>query len=109
MTETLVGKARRGQQLQTLDLSKVCPLAEGEQVEELRNVVAPRDAWHVSVQSCASHCPRSIRSGGPPIPDVVVVALLAEAGANGGALLLDHGALIGNGLGRPHVADELFY
>ena len=43
------------------------------------------------------------------VPDVVIMALLAEARANGCALLLDHGPLIGNGLGRPHVADKLLY
>ena len=40
-------------------------------------------------------------------PQIGVVALLAKAGANGGALLLHDGALVGDGLGGPHVADEL--
>ena len=37
----------------------------------------------------------------------MVAALLPEAGADGGALLLDHGALVGDGLGCADVADEL--
>lgn len=40
-------------------------------------------------------------------PHVGVVALLPEAGANGGALLLDNGALVGDGLCGAHVANEL--
>ena len=44
MAETLVGKARRGQELEALDLAKVGALAEGEEVEELSNIVAPRPA-----------------------------------------------------------------
>ena len=37
----------------------------------------------------------------------MIVALLSEAGANGSALLLDDGSLIGDGLCGAHVADEL--
>lgn len=41
------------------------------------------------------------------LPDVGVVALLAEAGTDGGTLLLHDGALVCNGLGGTHVADKL--
>jgi hypothetical protein len=37
------------------------------------------------------------------------VALLAERGSYGGALLLHHRALVGDGLGGAHIADELLY
>lgn len=40
-------------------------------------------------------------------PDVWVVALLAEASSYGGALFLDDGALIGDGLGGADVTYEL--
>jgi hypothetical protein len=39
----------------------------------------------------------------------VIVAVLSEAGSNGGALFLNDGSLVSNGLGRSHVADELLY
>lgn len=43
------------------------------------------------------------------IPDVVVAALFPETCSYGSALLLDDGALVGNGLGRPNISDELLY
>jgi hypothetical protein len=55
-------------------------LAESEEVEELGDVVAA---------------------------DIGVVALLAKAGTDGGALLLDDGALVGDGLCSADIADEL--
>lgn len=42
-------------------------------------------------------------------PYVVIVALLAEAGSNGSAFLLNDGSLVGNGLGRTYIADELLH
>lgn len=42
-------------------------------------------------------------------PDIVVVALFSKAGPNRGALFLDDGSLVGNGLGRTYIADELLY
>jgi hypothetical protein len=80
VSEALVGEAWRGEQLEALDLAKVGALAEGEEVEQLGDVVAA---------------------------DIGVVALLAEAGADGGALLLDDGTLIGDGLCSADIADEL--
>lgn len=41
------------------------------------------------------------------VPDVVITALLAEAGTNIGTLFLDYGTFVGDGLGCSHVADEL--
>lgn len=42
-------------------------------------------------------------------PYAMVVALLAEAGSDRGALFLDDGSFVGNRLGRTHVADELLH
>lgn len=42
-------------------------------------------------------------------PDVVVPALLPEACSDSSTLLLHHCPLVGNRLGSPHIADELFY
>lgn len=42
-------------------------------------------------------------------PYVVIVTLLSEAGSNGGAFLLNDSSLVGDGLGRTNVADELLY
>lgn len=56
---------------------------------------------------CSSYSYPSRRRG-RHAPNVVVVAILSEAGTNRSALLLDDGSLVGNGLGGPHVADELF-
>lgn len=41
------------------------------------------------------------------IPDVVVVGFFAEAGSDGCALLLDHCALVGDGLCCADIANEL--
>ena len=95
VSQPLVGEAMRGQQLQTFDLAKVRALSEGEEVQKLRDIV-----------------PSAARSTLPrwrpeTEPDAGVVALLPEARAYGGALLLHDGALVGDGLGGAHVADEL--
>ena len=37
------------------------------------------------------------------------MALFSKTGSNGRALLLHDRALVGDGLGGPHIADELFY
>jgi len=42
VSQALVGEARRGEELQALDLTKVGALAECEEVEELGHIVAPR-------------------------------------------------------------------
>ena len=53
VAETLVSETRGGQQLQTFNLAEMCPLAEGEEVEQLRDVVPP---------ACVSTCaPRAAR------------------------------------------------
>lgn len=44
---------------------------------------------------------------GVHIPSIGIVALLPETGSDGCALFLHHGPLVGNRLGRAHVADEL--
>ena len=80
VSQALVGEARRGEQLETLDLTEMGALAQREEVEELGDIVPP---------------------------DGMVVALFAEAGTDGGALLLDDGPLVGDGLCGAHVADEL--
>lgn len=80
VSQALVGEARRGEQLETLDLAEMGALAQREEVEELGDIVPA---------------------------DRVVVALFAEAGTDGGALLLDDGPLVGDGLCGAHVADEL--
>jgi hypothetical protein len=80
VAEALVGEAGGGEQLEALNLAKMGALAEGEEVEQLGDVVAA---------------------------DIGVVALLAEAGTDGGALLLDDGALVGDGLCSADIADEL--
>ena len=41
VAQSLVRKARGGQQLQTLDLAKMCPLAQGEQIQQLGDIVSP--------------------------------------------------------------------
>ena len=60
----------------------MCPFAEGEEVEELGDVVPP---------------------------DLVVSGLFLEARADSCALLLDDGALVGDGLGGADVANELLH
>ena len=40
-------------------------------------------------------------------PDTVIVALLPEAGSNGGALFLNYGSLVGNRLCGSDVANKL--
>ena len=55
-----------------------------------------------------SKCPpRGV--GGGHTPHARVVALLPKAGPDGGALLLDDGTLVGDGLGSTHIADELLH
>lgn len=39
MTQALICESRRGQQLQTLNLTEMSSLAEGEEVEELGDIV----------------------------------------------------------------------
>ena len=40
-------------------------------------------------------------------PDIVIVTLFSKAGPNRGALFLDDSSLVGNGLGRTYITDEL--
>lgn len=40
MSQTLVGKSRGGQKLETFDLTEMCSLAKGKEVQELRHIVA---------------------------------------------------------------------
>lgn len=40
VSETLVRKPARSQQLYTFDLTEMCPLPQGEEVEKLRDIVA---------------------------------------------------------------------
>lgn len=42
------------------------------------------------------------------IPYVVITALLSKAGSYGCALLLYHGALVGDGFGRSNITNKLF-
>jgi hypothetical protein len=48
-------------------------------------------------------------AGTEGLPDVRVPALFPEACSDGSALLLHNRALISNGLGGSHVANELLY
>lgn len=41
MAETLVREPRRREELQTFYLTEVRPLAEGEEIQQLRNIIAP--------------------------------------------------------------------
>lgn len=41
MTETLVREPRGREELQTFYLTKVRPFAEGKEIQQLRNIVAP--------------------------------------------------------------------
>lgn len=57
MAQTFVGEARGGQQLQTLDLAKMCSLAEGKEVEQFCDIVPSvsryaRRAIHQHFRSC---------------------------------------------------------
>jgi hypothetical protein len=45
VSQALVGEAGGGQKLKAFDLAEMCPLSEGEEVKELRYVVAPAEAW----------------------------------------------------------------
>lgn len=45
--------------------------------------------------------------GSSNAPDAVIVALLPEAGSNGGALFLNYGSLVGDGLGGSDIANKL--
>lgn len=47
MTETLVGEARRGEELEAFYLTEVCPLAQGEEVQKLGDIVAPGEDRHL--------------------------------------------------------------
>lgn len=49
MTETLVREPGRREQLEAFYLSKVRPLAEGEEVHELGNIVAPVSDGHLAL------------------------------------------------------------
>lgn len=41
MSQALIRKSRRGEKLQALDLSEMGSFAQGKEVEELRDIVAP--------------------------------------------------------------------
>lgn len=89
----------------------MCPLAEGEQVEELRDVVAPASRNEsVSTSSLSNRVTEGKHSKkGQCRPYVRIVTLFAEACSYGGALFLDDGALVCDCLGGPNVADELLH
>lgn len=80
--QSLVRKAGRGQQLQAFNLTKMGPLAECEEVEELCDIVPP----HIGI-----------------------VAFLPEAGADCCTLFLDNGTLISNRLCSAHIANKLLH
>lgn len=103
VAQALVGEARGSQQLETFYLAEVGSLAEGEEVKELGDIVPPV-AWSEDVDDEGSMCGGVVVAG---IPQVGVVALFPEAGPDCGAFLLHDGPLVGDGLGRAHVADEL--
>lgn len=112
MPQPLVCESWRCKQLQTFDLTEMCPLAEGEQVEELRDVVAPVSRNEsVSASSLSDNLMggRASKEKGQCRPYARIVTLFTEACSYGGALFLDDGALVCNGLGGPDVADELLH
>lgn len=41
MAETLVREPRRREEFQTFYLAEVSPLAEGKEIQQLRNIIAP--------------------------------------------------------------------
>lgn len=43
VAQSLVREPRRSQELQTFYLAKMCSLAKGEKVQELRNIISPGD------------------------------------------------------------------
>lgn len=45
--------------------------------------------------------------GSSNAPDSVIVALLPEAGSNGGALFLNYSSLVGDRLGGADIANKL--
>lgn len=47
MAQPLVGEARRGEKLQAFDLAEVRPLAEGEEIKKLRDIVPSELRRHV--------------------------------------------------------------
>lgn len=115
MAQSFVGEAWGSQELETLDLSEMCSLAQREEVEKFCDIVPPASQYPshiVSITECSSAClggrigPWAGRSG-RSTPDLVVVALLAEASSNRRALLLDDGALVRDGLGGSDVANKL--
>jgi len=86
----------------------MCPLSQGEEIEELRYIVSPAVAIPVSAQAALrSNKQRGQWLGGSYAPDGVVAAFFSEACPDSGALLLDDGSLVGDGLGGANVADEL--
>ena len=80
VSQSLVRKSGRGQQFEAFYLAEVGSLAEGEEVEQLCNIIPPY---------------------------VGVVAVLPETGPDGCTLFLHHRSFVGDGLGGPHIADEL--
>lgn len=106
MSKTLVRKSRGGQQLQAFDLSEVGSLAESEEVEKLRNVVSSNSNVSMRRNEPSDYDQELVLDN---LPDVVVVAILSKAGANRSTLLLDDGSLVGNRLGRTHIANKLLY
>lgn len=40
MAKSFVGESGRGQELDTLDLAEMCPLTEGEEIQQLGDIVA---------------------------------------------------------------------
>lgn len=46
MTQALVREARGGEQFQAFDLTEMCPLAEGEEVEKFCDIVPPAPRRH---------------------------------------------------------------
>lgn len=53
VSQTLVGEARGGQQLDTFNLTKVRSLAQREEVQKLGDIVAPvSGTWSVYRMSC---------------------------------------------------------
>ncbi|KAL9054492.1 MAG: hypothetical protein Q9162_004138 [Coniocarpon cinnabarinum] len=80
ISQALVGETLRGQQLEALNLTEVRAFTEGEEIEELGDIVAS---------------------------DVRVVRLFSEAGPNCGALFLDDRSFIGDSLCGADIADKL--
>ena len=74
-------------------------LPKGEEIQQLCDIVSPRplgEQW----------LPGS-ESGLAVLPNVGIMALFPERGADGCTLFLNHRSLVRNRFGRPNVADEL--